>query len=171
MKSTILKFGSIGALIMGALILITFLFHSGEPDFTWGQVIGYTTMIISLSTVFLGIKSYRDVHQAGLISFGKAFQVGILISLFACAVYVIIWMIYMSTDAGTEMMDKYLEYAVENIRNSGASETEIQSQIDELNKGMDMYANPMVRIGMTFLEIFPVGLLITLISAFILKRK
>jgi hypothetical protein len=170
MKKSVTKFGLIGAGIMAVLALIPIMFNSGEPDFKWGQVIGYASMIIALSTVFLGIKSYRDNHQAGIISFGKAFQVGFLISLFACAIYVIVWMIYLTTDSGMEMMDKYMAFSIEQMETQGASATELQAHRDKMESFNEMYKNPLVRIGFTLLEILPVSLIITLISSLILKR-
>ena len=170
MKKTITKFGLIGAAIMAVLSLMPILLSSGEPDFKMGQVIGYTTMIIALSTVFLGIKSYRDNHQAGIISFGKAFKVGFLISLFACAVYVIVWMIYLQTDAGMELMDKYFVHSIEQMEDKGASAEEVQEYREKMESFNEMYKNPFVKIGFTLLEILPVSLIITLISSLILKR-
>ena len=161
----------IGAGIMAALILVTFLFSSGKPNFEWGQVIGYASMIIALSTVYLGIKEYRDKHQAGIISFSKAFTVGILISLFACVVYVIVWLIYLQTDAGSQMMDQYMAYSLERMQEMGMDAAEIEKKRQENEAFSKMYENPLVKIGFTFLEIFPVGLIISLVSALLLKRR
>ena len=171
MKQTVFKYGLIGAGIMAGLILIIFLFNSGKPNFEWGQVIGYASMIIALSTIYLGIKSYRDEHQAGIISFSKAFTVGILISLFACLVYVIVWLIYLQTDAGSGMMDEYMAYSLQQMQERGADAAEIEQKRQEYEAFSKMYENPLVKIGMTFMEIFPVGLIISLVSALLLKRR
>lgn len=170
MKQTVLKYGLIGAGIMAALILFIFLLNSGQPNFEWGQVIGYASMIIALSTVYMGIKSYRDRQQAGILSFSRAFTVGILISLFACVVYVIIWLIYLQTDAGSEMMDQYMAYSLDQMEKSGADAASIEEKRQQFEQYSKMYENPVVRIGVTFMEIFPVGLIIALVSALLLRR-
>ncbi len=127
-------------------------------------------MIIALSAIFVGVKSYRDKELAGSISFGNAFKVGLLMALVASAFYVAGWMVYVNT-AGENFMDMYYEQNIEKVKNSGDSEAEIHAKIADMEKFRELYKNPLVKIGVTFLEIFPVGLLIALISAAVLKKK
>ena len=112
-------------------------------------------------------------EHAGKITFGKAFKVGILITLIASVMYVIGWLIYYNTsDMAQTFPAQYLEHLKEQWKASGMSAEEINEKAATTQKNMEMYANnPVIMIGMTLMEIFPVGLLITLISAFILKRK
>ena len=171
MKNTILKYGVIGGITISILSTGMLMINKGEHNFENGQLIGYATMIIALSTVFLGIKSYRDNEQAGLITFGKAFKIGILITLIASMFYIIAWMLYFQFGDGQEMMSKYIEYSVEKMQAGGSVAEEISTKRTELEAFTEQYNNnALIRIGFTFIEIFPVGLIITLISAFILKR-
>ena len=63
--------------------------------------------------------------------------------------------------------EKFMTMCVAHIRNSGASPEAIQAQLNQL-KYLD---NPFINAAMTFAEPFPVGLIITLVSAAILRKK
>jgi hypothetical protein len=127
-------------------------------------------MIIALSMIFFGIKSYRDNHQNGAITFGKGFKVGLLIALVSSAMYVVGWMAYVEI-AAPNFGNEYYAHYIEKVKSSGKPQVEIDKKVIELEHMRDLYQNIFVQIGMTFLEIFPVGLLISLVSALILKRK
>jgi hypothetical protein len=138
--------------------------------FDHGLIVGYTTMVASFLLVYFGIRSYRNNAGGGRITFGRAFAVGILITLITCMFYVVTWQImyfYLMPD----FMAKYGAYAVEKLRASGASEAAIQAKLVEMQKTKAIEDNPLTNAMMTFLEPFPVGLLITLISAGLLRRK
>ena len=150
--------------------MLLLMFTGKTMDFSRGELIGYASMIIAFSTIFFGIRSYRDDELSGRITFGQAFRIGIGITLVATAIYVIAWMIISNTIA-TDFMADYYQHSVEKIRASGLSEAQIEEKIEKMEKFAELYKNPIVKIGMTFLEIFPVGLVITLISSFILKKK
>ena len=172
MKKTVLTYGGIAG---GAIVIMMFismaLLEGDSPNFKRAEVIGYISMIAALSMIFVGIKTYRDKELDGTINFGKAFQVGLMITLVASAIYVIGWMIYTSTGGAAEFMDQYYEYSVNELQNSGASQEVIDQKIAEMEKFKEMYKNPLVQIGITFLEIFPVGLVISLIAAGLLRKK
>src|ERR1043165_378707 len=92
MKKIILTYGLIAGAIVSAMMLISMpLYNKGLISLDYGELIGYTTMVIALSMVFFGIKSYRDDHQNGAITFGKALQVGLLISVIATVMYAFAW--------------------------------------------------------------------------------
>lgn len=175
MQKHVLIFGSLAGVILILLFIIEqpLWFGNGENiDFKKGEILGYITMLISLSMVFFGVKSYRDKHLNGIITFGKAFQVGLLITLVASAIYVVGWLIYSSTSATMQKFPElYLNFMLEDLKKSGASASEIAQTEAELRRNMEMYKNPLIKIAITFLEIFPVGLLIDLVSAFLLRRK
>ena len=164
MKKTVLTFG----LISGAIIMVMmwgtlpFMDKIGPNR---GIVIGYTTMVLSFMMVFFGIRSYRENYGGGRITFGRAFAVGILITLISCAIYVITWEIMYFGVPG--FGEKFLAMYTTMIKNSGASPEKIQAQLDM----MKSYNNPLFNAAITFTEPFPVGLIITLISALILRKK
>lgn len=174
MRKTILTFGSIsGAIVVVLGFINTSLWKSGAINFDNGEIIGYGSMIVSLSMVFFGIKSFRDKHQKGVIKFGKAFTVGILITLMASFVYVAGWEVYYQSDdeLRTTFMDQYTEHYLDKLKQGGATEEQIESARQETMKMKEMYSIPIVRLAITLIEILPVGLIITLISAAILRKK
>jgi hypothetical protein len=172
MKKNIIVHGLIAGIIVSALMLISInmLSHREGMDYSISMLIGYASMLLALSLVFVGIRNYRDKYNGGIISFGKAFKIGILISLIASTIYVIAWQIdyfFFIPD----FMDKYTANMLDQLKASGASQAEIVKQTKEMNDMAVMYKNPLFNALMTYMEILPVGLIVTLISALILKRK
>jgi len=170
MKKVVLTFGFISGLIVVILMLSSMSLKHYKADFHLAEVIGYASMIVSLSMVFFGVRSYRDNYLNGSISFSKAFQVGILITLISACMYVAGWMIY-SEITGPAMMNEYFQHSINEINTSAASATEKAAKIKEVEMWREYYKNPLIKMGLTFMEILPVGLIVTLLSAFILKRK
>jgi hypothetical protein len=169
MKKTVLTFGLIGGAIMATLMFATLPFVD-KIGFDKGEIIGYTTMILAFMLVFFGIRSYRENVSGGRITFGRAFAVGILITLVACVCYVVAWeIIYFKFMP--DFADKYASYAIEKVRESGASQQAIDAQVQQMKSFKEMYDNPFINAAITFTEPFPVGLIVTLISAAILRKK
>ncbi|HRG28606.1 MAG TPA: DUF4199 domain-containing protein [Chitinophagales bacterium] len=170
MRKTILTYGLISGGIAALLMFITVLFVSDKEDFSSGVYVGYAGIILSFVLVYFGIKSYRDKYRNGIISFGKAFQVGILIAAISSLIYVIAWMSY-SPYLMPDFPQKYAKAQIENAKEAGKSEAEVAQVEEEMQKYLESIENPLIYGLMTFAEPFPVGLIITLISSMILKRK
>ena len=134
-------------------------------------ILGYATMILAFSLIFAGIKNYRDAYNNGQITFGKALRIGLLITLIASTVYVVVWMIdfsYFVPDYG----EKYQAQAIAAMRANGVSAAEIQKQSAEMAVTMAKYkTSATFRVMFTYLEIAPVGIVVSLIAALILKRN
>lgn len=173
MKKIVFTFGTIAGLIAVAMFFISMpLMNNGIVSFENGEVIGYSTMIIALSMVFFGVKSFRDNHGNGMITFGKAFQVGIFIALLAGVIYALGWEVYLVTGTGSEdFMQQYTNQYIEQMQSQGASQSEIEEMKSEMQSMSEMYKNPLIRFGMTLMEILPVGLVITLITAAVVRRS
>ena len=163
-----LKYGAISGLIIVLSWFITI--GGGDIDFSGGEIVGYSIMIVALTAVFLGIKSKRDGMEKGAFTFKDGFLTGLGIVIVASVIYVIGWMIYMPNFA-PDFAEKYTTAQIEMIQNSNVSDGEKQDQINQLNESMKSYKKPHIMAAFTFIEIFPVGLIVTLISALILKRK
>jgi hypothetical protein len=169
MKKTILTFGLISGAISSLMMVATVPF-AHKIGFGKAEVVGYTLLVLSFMLVFFGIRSYRDNAGHGQITFTKAFAVGISITLISCIFYVVTWeILYFNFLPG--FMDNYNAHIVEQIKASGASTAAIQAQLEQMKKFNEMYANPFFNALITFIEPFPVGLVITLISAAVLRRK
>jgi hypothetical protein len=169
MKKTIVVFGLISGAISSVLMIGTMLF-ADKIGFDRGYVLGYTTIVLSFLLVYFGIRSYRDEVSGGAITFSKAFAVGISITVISCLFYVATWEV-LYFKFMPDFMDKYGAHVVEKMRASGASDATVLAKAQEMKKAKEMYDNPLINAAMTFIEPFPVGLLITLISAAVLRRK
>lgn len=169
MKRTILIFGVISGLISSLMMIATVPIMNRE-GFDHGYVLGYTTIVLSLMLTFFGVRSYRDNVGKGHITFGRAFAVGLGITIISCIFYVLTWeVIYYNFMP--DFLDKYGAHVLQKMQASGATAAAIQEKSEELNKLKVMYKNPLFNAAMTFIEPFPVGLVITLVSAAVLRKK
>ncbi len=134
------------------------------------MILSYATMLLAFSLVYVGIKNYRDKHKNGIISFGKAFKIGLYISLIASTIYVIVWLVdyYIFIP---DFMDKYTTAVLNQTKAEGASQLDLDKKAAEMASYKEMYKNPLMVVLFTYAEILPVGLIVTLISALLLKRK
>jgi hypothetical protein len=166
-KKTILTFGLISGALISLMMALTVPF---QDKIGHSYVIGYATIVLSLLLSFFGIRSYRDNVGKGQITFGKAFAVGISITIISCLCYVLTWEI-IYYNFMPDFMDKYAAQVIEKMKAAGETAAAIQQKTVELDKLKVMYKNPLINMAMTFIEPFPVGLIITLISAAVLRRK
>jgi len=171
MRKIILVFGSIAGAIVGGMLLITVpLYEKGILKIGNGEWLGFTTMIIGLSLIFFGVKSYRDGELDGVITFGKGLKVGVLIAVLASLIYAVSWEIAYNTMSG-DFKKQYNDARVETLKSQGISEVKLQEEMKRMEENAMHYKNPFIRFGITLMEIFPVGMLIALLSAALLKRK
>ena len=148
MKKTVLTFGFISGAILSAMMFATTPFHD-KIGYDKGEVIGYTTMILSFLFIFFGIRSYRENIGGGLVSFGRALKVGAGIALIASICYVATWEIIYYNFV-PDFMDKYGAHVLQKMQAAGATAAAIQQKSVELNKLKVMYKNPFVNMAMTF---------------------
>src|SRR6187401_2234001 len=173
MKKNIIIYGLIAGIVVSILMLfsINYISHvDGKVDYNTSLLIGYASMLIAFSLVYVGIRNYRDKFNGGVISFGKAFKIGIMIVLIASTIYVVAWLIdyfFFIPD----YMEKFSAQELDNLKASGASQIEIDKETMKMANMVRMLQNPLFNALMTYAEILPVGLIVTLISSLILKRK
>jgi len=172
-NKNIIIYGIISGIVVSILMLSTtnYISHcEGNIDYHTSMLIGYASMLIAFSLVFVGIRNYRDKYNEGVISFGKAFKLGIMIVLIASTIYVAAWLVdyfFFIPD----FLEKSSAHMLDKLKTSGASQIEIDKQTTEMANFARMYKNPFFNAMMTYVEILPVGLIVTLISSLILKRK
>ena len=173
MKKNSIIYGLIAGIVVSISMLfsINYISHvDGKVDYNTSLLIGYASMLIAFSLVYVGIRNYRNKYNAGVISFGKAFKIGIMIVLIASTIYVAAWLIdyfFFIPD----FMEKFSAQELDKLKSSGASQIEIDKETKEMANFTKMYKNPFFNAMMTYVEILPVGLIVTLISSLILKRK
>jgi hypothetical protein len=174
MHKVTLTFGLLAGVIVSVfMVIIMGLCKNGTINFDNSDFIGYGSMVIALSMIFFGIKSYRDNYQNGAIKFGKGFQVGMLITLVASLIYAVAGETYYQIDPQGQayMMDKYAAHQINKMKEKGASPVKIDQKTKEMADLKEMNKNPLIRFGITLFLILPVGIFITLISAAVLRRK
>ena len=169
MKKVIWTYGLVAGAITMLSIAIATIFHD-QIGFDKGMYVGYSMMLLAFSMIFIGVKNYRDKLHHGVVGFGAAFKIGLMITLIASTIYVLTWLV-VYYNFMPDFMEKYAVYEIDQLKAAGASTAEIASKSKEMADFSILYKNPFVNAGMTYMEILPVGLLVSLISAFILKRK
>lgn len=170
MKKNVIVFGLIAGLIVSVLMVLSMARCYSDPNLEHSMLIGYASMVLAFSFIFVGIKNYRDKYNDGLITFGKAFKIGLYISLIASTIYVLVWLVdyYVFMP---DFMDRYVAQAMREAKASGASTAELAEKTKELASSQELYKNPIMVVLFTYMEILPVGILVSLIAALILKRK
>ena len=169
MKKTVLTFGVLSGVTSAVMMFGTGAFIE-KIGFDNGVFVGYTAIVLSLLFVYFGVRSYRDNQLAGKITFGRAFGAGMLITLISCAFYVASWQIVWAKFM-PDFTTKYAAHVIEKDRAAGATEAAIEAKKAEMAEMMKMMEHPVIGPAMVLLEPLPVGLLMTLISAFVLKKK
>jgi hypothetical protein len=175
MKRNILIFGLISGAIVSTF-MATFMAIAGSSSDekcggTGSMILGFTVMIVAFSFVFVGIKNYRDKQNGGVITLGKAFLLGFMISLVASTLYVLTWAVEYHFFL-LDFMDKYAAMQIKQLHESGISGAQLDEAIKNIETERYKYKhNPFFFTMYTYLEILPVGIIITLISSLILKKK
>ncbi len=170
MKKLIFTYGIIGGLISTAWWAIwdSLLPHSVNQDTqVW---LGYASMIVAFAFIFVAVKKYRDNFGDGRITFGKALKIGLLVTLVGSTIYVVSWLIayYFFIP---DFFEKYMAEAKREMLAAGKSAAVISKKMAEMAKYGEMYKNPIFNILVTYSEIVPVGVVISLIAALILKKN
>ncbi|MES2646285.1 MAG: DUF4199 domain-containing protein [Bacteroidota bacterium] len=170
MKRIVIICGSIAGAIVASMTIITIAMSYRSGNLSSNMMLGYATMLLAFSLIFVGIKNYRDKYQNGIISFGKAFKTGLYIALIASTIYVVVWLIsyYLFFP---DFMELYTTCTLNELKAGGATQIQVDAKVAEMNSYKEMYKNPLMIILLTYTEILPLGILVSLICAFILKRK
>jgi len=143
---------------------------SSDIDFDKWSWVGFTTILIAFVLIYFAQASYRDNAGGGTISYGKAFRIGLLVSVVASICYVIGWLL-ISHFMIPDFMEKYQAFELRKLQASGMSEAGIAKRMKEMEDYRKMYANPLINAAITFLEPFPLGVVVSLISAAIVRMK
>lgn len=166
----ILLWGTVAGLIVGSILFgTTVAMADHPPPMGVGMAIGYTSMLIALSAIFVGVKRYRDETLGGVIRFWPAFVMGLGISIVAGVFYVLAWEAALAV-TGMDYGAKFAEIMIEQRKAAGASAAELAKYVAEMEQFKTQYANPLFRLPMTFAEIFPVGVLVSLITAGLVRK-
>lgn len=169
MKKIVFTYGLISGAILGLMLVITGLFCGGESFARYGMLIGYASMVVSFSLIFFAIRTYRQQHE-NVISFGRAFGIGMLVLLIAAIIYVIAWALvyhFLIPD----FVDKMAAGELAKLQEAHAGAAEIQKLNGQMDTIREAYKSPVLFSLLTFIEPLPAGIVITLICSLILRKK
>jgi pheromone shutdown protein TraB len=170
MLRIILIYGAIAGVIVGAPMLWGML--TTDPNGPMpenGALVGYASMLVALTAVFLGVKQYRDKEKGGVIKFLPALGVGLGISAVASLGWVIAWEISLAVTK-FDFAAAYFGQLIEQAQAEGAVEKVAKLQGEQASFA-EMYANPLYRVPITFIEMFPLGAVISLVTAGLLRNS
>jgi len=170
MKKIIIICGLISGTIVSVSMAIGMSMSASNPDYEGNMIIGYASMVLAFSLIFVGVKNYRDKHNDGAITFGKAFSIGAYIALIASTIYVATWAVEYNFFM-PDFMDKYAAHMATEAQKAGVSGEGLKEKLKQIEKYKEMYKNPIYFTLMTYTEILPVGILVSLVVAAILRKK
>jgi hypothetical protein len=163
-----LIYGGLASFVLAAFIAVTALLHD-QVQWVATLTFGYSVMLVAMSFIFVGVKRYRDIECGGVIRFFPALGLALLIALIATIAYTLIWEMYLAA-THYRFMDDYIASMLAKARADGKSAAEIAGMKAELDGMRTMYANPLIRLPITAMEVAPVGLAVSLFSAALLRN-
>lgn len=167
MKKIILRFGLYGIITIGLLSILIWSLVD-VVDNTMGEIIGYTSMVLSLVFVYFGIKHFRDKENNGAVTFAKALLIGVLISLMVSLAFGILDIIYVKF-VNPDFMTEYYDGMLEQAQSLPVKEFEIRKAALQSEK--EMFLNPFIHFFIMSMMVFVIGFIISLLSAVLLQRK
>jgi hypothetical protein len=166
MKYPLIYGGIAGAI---AISVITATIAMDLPSHATSMFVGYLVMLTALSLIFVGVRRYRDVECGGVIHFGRAFGLGLGMALVAALVYTIGWEVYVAV-SDHDYMAEYSASVLDGMRAEGATPAAMAAKAAEMRDFTESFRNPLFRMPLIFVEIFPVGLLVALVTAALLRN-
>ena len=168
MKNTVIKYGIYG-LITGFVLFLSGILLGKSLSYSTQEILGYATMIISLSFIFFGIKHYRDKINVGAVNFGKALLIGLLISALVGIGVAIADYIYTSM-INPDFASEYLEKSIQTMEQTYSGQ-ELETKKAELTRQMNDYGGSGFMATLMFITVVIIGFIISIISSLILQRK
>ena len=168
MLRTVLIYGVITGIVVGLPMSYLALGLSGPAAHSY--TVGYLVMLIALSVIFVGIKAHRDRALGGVIRFWPALALGLGITVVAGVIYAATWDLAQQL-AHVDFAGDYAKSVIAHQKAHGASAETLARVTAEMERFKASYANPLYRYFMTFIELFPVGVLVSLVSAGLLRNS
>jgi len=170
MKKAVYRYGLISSIFFIGLFLVQYvLIKKLKDDWDTREIIGYASIVLALTFVFIGIKYFRDKINNGYLSFGQGMKLGLLITLFPAVLFGI-WSLIYEYWLDPDFNEKYFNSKIEELRKSVPAD-QFAVKAKEMESFKELSANPVFAFGLMFLTVFLIGVVITIISTFILKRK
>jgi hypothetical protein len=168
MKRNIWLFGLLlGTILCANMFYMVHLCYT-QPEMDSNAVIGYTIQIVIFSMIFFGTRNYRNKVLDGIVSFGRAFKTGLFIALVGSTVYVVVWLFYYYLFV-PDFIDQYTLHVLREAAKEGPAE--LAEKTTYMADFKENYKNPLFIVMATYFEVLPVGIVVALVSALVLKRK
>lgn len=165
MYKNVLVFG----LIIGTILCVNMIYMVNQiytnSGFKGNDVLGYAAMVIVFSLIYFGTRNYSNKHLNGIISFAKAFKTGLLIALVGSTMYVVVWLFYYYL-----FVPDFIEFYASHILKE-YSTSDLQAKTAEMENLKELYKNPVLIILITYSEVLPIGIVVALLSSFLLKKR
>jgi len=170
MQNLAIKYGLMASAIMGIGGMIPIWIGDDQFHSEYGEVAGYLAIILALSAIFFGIKSYKD-KSGKTLTFKRAFVFGLFVDLIAALVFGIFSFILYQW-VMPDFLQAYFDQSIEQVKsNPDLSNTQITIQISDILKNKNLMLSPAFGGLLMFITVFPIGLVVTLISSFVLREK
>lgn len=166
MKKIIWIYGLVIGSIVSTHTIIMMNMVVNNKAYGSNDLVGYAALIAMFSIIFFGVRQYRNQYCEGIISFGRAFKVGAWIALIGSTMYVLFGLGYYYLFL-PEFLDAYIRHVLDNC----TSPQELAAKTTEMNNFREMYKNPLFAILISYMEVLPLGLIVALVSALILKNR
>ena len=170
MLNKILNYGLVAGAIVAVPTCLMTVTTGGHPPLVASMIVGYLTMLIAFSTIFVAVKRRRDSELGGIVRFWPAFALGLGISVVASVIYVAVWEAVQAL-AHLDFANSYARTVIAEQQAKGVSGAALAKVTAEMAAFRVQYADPLYRLPMTFIEIFPVGVLVSLVSAGLLSNR
>lgn len=167
MKNSILKNGIVGGVLTSLMMGFVTFYMKTNPEAEPNMIFVILTMIFANLFIILGIINYQKKHTENY-SILKSILVGSLISLIISTIYVGVWLI-IYYNFFSDFMEHYAEIVLKRTNPS-----ELSKVTAEMNQMKEWYKSPIMIILLTYMEILPIGILVSLstsITLFFIQKK
>lgn len=168
MKKAILRYGLYGAASICILFLLSMLIGD-NLSYSVQEIIGYASMVVSLSFVFFGIRHFRDKINDGTVSFGKALLLGLAISLITALAFGVLDVVYIKY-INPDFTEEYYARSLERLEETLPA-AEFESERVKMESDKELFMNPVISFIVMSMTVLIIGFIISLLSAMVLQRK
>ncbi len=161
MKKLEIRYGLLSGLANISLSIFNWYLIAQPFGYSASETFGYLSIVVALMFIPIGIKYYKEKLNDQMISFFEAFKIGIGIALISSIIT-----FFYSTVYFMVLGDEFIEWSQKGL--SASELAAVQNQLESLP---DFVLSPWFQGLLMFVTVFLIGLVITLISAMILKSK
>jgi hypothetical protein len=165
----IVRSGLVAGLLLSVLMFGPGLLFGAQPQWMqWGEIIGYTAMILCMTSTFFAMRRERE-RRGCSIAFGSALAVGTGVSAVGALVFgVATYLFYVI--AGDALPQALLEFYEAKIRNSGGTSEEIAAALAEMEQMKPFLYNKPLQALVMFATVFLIGVGESVVGALLVRR-